>query len=277
MKRILIIIAHPDDEAFSVGGTIAKYTKAGHEVSLLCATRGEAGSTGHSGIKREELGELRSKELEASCKVLGVSQMQFLENQKDGKLKDSNPGEIEDGVFKYMTQVLPEVVITFDSLGISNHPDHIRMCFSTTYSFQEYVKWLLSVYEEKGVRGRYEEAWLKKVEKMVQAEIEPKLYYACMPESIAEYSKKEKIIPVESFGKPWNGTPDKKITTVIDIHHFSDKKLEALRCHASQIADVDRFVASEGNPLFDYEYFILRMSGKEEVFVGKNDKVSDGL
>ncbi|MBI5613674.1 PIG-L family deacetylase [Candidatus Gottesmanbacteria bacterium] len=277
MKRILIITAHPDDEAFLVGGTVAKYTKAGNEVSLLCATKGEAGSTGYSGIKREELGEVRTKELTDSCQVLGIHEVKFLENQKDGKLKESNPGEIEDGIFKYMTQVLPDVVITFDPTGISNHPDHIRMCFSTTYSFQEYVKWLDSVYEEKGIQGRYEEVWLKRIEKMVQSHIEPKLYYACMPESIAMYAKKAKIIPVEAFGKPWNGVADKKITTVIDIHPFASKKLEALKCHTSQIADVDRFVASEGNPLFDREYFILRMHGKEEVFMGKNDEVSDKL
>ena len=96
-----------------------------------------------------------------------------MENQKDGKLKESNPGEIEDGIFKYMTQVLPDTVITFDQTGISNHPDHVRMCFSTTYSFQEYVSWLESVYEKKGIQGRYEEPWLKKVEKMVQAHVEP--------------------------------------------------------------------------------------------------------
>jgi LmbE family N-acetylglucosaminyl deacetylase len=277
MKRILIIMAHPDDETFSVGGTIAKYVKAGSEVSLLCATRGEAGASGGRSVKTGELAEIRTTELEASSKVLGISEIKFLENQKDGKLKESNPGEIEDGIFKYMTQVLPDTVITFDQTGISNHPDHVRMCFSTTYSFQEYVSWLESVYEKKGIQGRYEEPWLKKVEKMVQAHVEPKLYYACMPESIATYAKKAKIIPSESFGKPWNGTPDKKITTVIDIHLFAAKKLDALRCHATQIKDIDRFISSEGNPLFDREYFILRMSGKEEVFMGKNDEVSDRL
>ena len=59
MKRILIIMAHPDDETFSVGGTIAKYVKAGSEVSLLCATRGEAGASGGRSVKTGELAEIR--------------------------------------------------------------------------------------------------------------------------------------------------------------------------------------------------------------------------
>jgi LmbE family N-acetylglucosaminyl deacetylase len=274
---MLISIAHPDDETFSVGGTVCKYVKSGSGIYVLCATRGEAGSSGGKNIKAGELADIRTRELEHACTVLGISEIKFLENQKDGKLKESNPGEIEDSIFKYMTQVLPDIVITFDQTGISNHPDHVRMCFATTYAFQGYAAWLESIYEKKGVRGRYEEHWLQKIEKMVHAHIEPKLYYVCMPESIAEYAKKAKRIPSESFGKSWNGVPDKKITTVIDIRQYASKKLSALKCYETQIADVERFISNEGNPLFDREYFMLRMIGSKEVFMGKKDIVSDRL
>jgi LmbE family N-acetylglucosaminyl deacetylase len=40
---LLVILAHPDDESFAIGGTLAKYAAAGARITLICATRGEAG------------------------------------------------------------------------------------------------------------------------------------------------------------------------------------------------------------------------------------------
>ena len=131
------------------------------------------------------------------------------------------------------------------------------------------------MYEKKGIQGRYEEPWLKKVEKMVQAHVEPKLYYACMPESIATYAKKRRLfLPNHLVNR---GTVRR--TKNYDCYRYSPicrEKLDALRCHATQVADVEKFIATEGNPLFDREYFILRMSGKEEVFMGKMMKYQIG-
>jgi LmbE family N-acetylglucosaminyl deacetylase len=88
-KRILFLLAHPDDETFGPGGTIAKYAREGHQVHLLAATRGEAGMLGDPPVTdREHLGEVRSAELEAAAAVLGAAQVHHL-GFSDGKLAET--------------------------------------------------------------------------------------------------------------------------------------------------------------------------------------------
>ena len=83
--KLLAIFAHPDDEVFSCGGTLARYADEGHQVSLICATRGEEGEIVHPDIdsnrypKGPERGLLRVAELEATCKALGIAPPIFLQ------------------------------------------------------------------------------------------------------------------------------------------------------------------------------------------------------
>src|SRR5690349_16304399 len=141
MKKLLMIFAHPDDESFSCGGTAAKYIEEGWQVDLLCATRGEEGSVGPLGISQEELPEVRQKELSKAAGILGIHSVDFL-GYRDGTLADQVPGEMEDKIHKKMEELIPDVVITMDTTGITNHPDHIKLCFSVTYAFQKYAKWI---------------------------------------------------------------------------------------------------------------------------------------
>lgn len=257
MKRLLLVFAHPDDESFSCGGTVAKYVKAGWRVDLICATRGEEGSRGpYLNLPREKLADIRQKELQKAGITLGINSITFL-GYRDGTLSEQTSGEMEDKVHKKMEELVPDAVITMDTTGISNHPDHIRMCYVTTYAFQKYAAWI----EEK----------LK--DQQVAAQIFPKLYYACMPESVADYLKRKKLVPAESFGKLWRGTPDKNITTVINIMKFAATKRRALASHISQQENIDRFLSLPSQPLLAHEYFILRMQGTTEVFMGKNDRI----
>jgi LmbE family N-acetylglucosaminyl deacetylase len=261
MKRLLLVFAHPDDESFSCGGTVAKYVKAGWRVDLICATRGEEGSRGpYVKLPQEKLGDIRQKELQKAGITLGINSITFL-GYRDGTLSSQTPGELEDKVHKKMEELVPDTVVTMDTTGISNHPDHIKISFVTTYAFQKYAAWIESKLKDQ------EEA----------AQIFPKLYYACMPESIADYLKKKKIVPAESFGKPWKGTPDKNITTVINIMKFAATKRRALASHISQQESVDQFLSLPSQPELKHEYFILRMQGTTEVFMGKNDRVSNAL
>lgn len=259
MKRMLLVTAHPDDETFMTGGTVAKYVELGWQVDLVTATRGEEGKTGpKTNIARKNVGEVRQKELEKAGVVLGIHSITFL-GYKDGTLSDRTPGDIEDVVHKKMLETIPDVVITSDTTGISNHPDHIKLSYATTYAFQKYAIWI--------------EEQLKNQEPTEQ--LFPKLYYACMPASIAAFAVKKKILPALSFGKPWKGVEDKKITTVIDISDYQEIKEKALRCHVTQTADVERFLQMKD--LIKHEYFIFRMHGTTEVFLGKNDHVVDYL
>ena len=255
MNTLLAIFAHPDDETFSLGGSIAKYAKAGWKIDLVCATRGDAGDLGpYAGNDNVNLGNIRQKELEAAAKLLGCHSITFMDF-KDGKLVEASPGDIEDKLTQLLIVHKPDIIVTFDPTGISNHPDHVRLSLAATYAFQVYAK-------------------LRHKEKP-EDERPPRLYYACMPESVAEYLKKNRVIPHESYEKPWRGVDDKLISTVIDIKRFAAIKKKALRLHSSQEKDVERFIGFPTNPIFRQEYLILRMIGIDEAFMGKHDAVSD--
>lgn len=238
MKKILLAFAHPWDEAVAVGGTVAKYNKIGWQIERLCATN------------------------------LGYG---------EGKLSELTPGTLEDPIFRSMESGLPDVIITSDQTGISNHPDHIKMCFAVTYAFQRYATWLDGLRKKYRVYGTRDENWLKRLEGMLGNDTGPKLYYTCMPSSVIRHSINEQVVPAENFGKPLLGVDDTLITTIIDIRRVSTIKLNAIKVHESQLKDIDQFVRCEGNPLFDQEYFIYRMQGTKEIFMGKNDSVRDRL
>ncbi len=278
MKKLLLAFAHPDDESFACAGTVAKYVASGWTVHLVCATRGEAGSGGPYGeVSPENLGNIRQKELEEAGKLLGISSITFL-GYKDGTLFGLNPGELEDKLYQQISGFAPDAVITFEPNGISNHPDHTKICLSTTYAFQKYARDVAIAHGEIEIRisqrGRRS---LLEADTEEGKQAEPRLYYACMPESVAAYLKKQKNIPTESFGKPWVGTPDKLVTTVIDIKRFKSKKIYALLAHKSQQSDVDRFLSLPTQPLIQQEYFLLRMQGIHEVFMGKTDHIASRL
>ncbi len=278
MGKLLVVIAHPDDESFMCGGTIPKYVKAGWEVALVSATRGQVGAKGDNPhATPTQLGEIRSRELEKAAEILGISQITYLEF-KDSKLPLLPPGELEEAVFKIMQEFAPDAVITFEPGGVSNHPDHIKLTLATTFAFQKYA----GLKEDPKLPGqrdpmrRYAELEQLEFSKLGD-KVLPKLYYACMPQSVAEYLLKHDVVPAESFGKPWTGVPDKQITTVIDIKQYLRTKLRALKAHETQRADVERFVSGPAQPLVEQEFFILRMHGTTEIFMGKHDRVATRL
>jgi LmbE family N-acetylglucosaminyl deacetylase len=259
MKRILLIFAHPDDESFSCAGTVAKYIRAGWRVDLVCATRGEAGNCGpYNALSADRLAHIRQKELEKAGTILGISTITFL-GYFDGKLQNVNPGNLEDVIFQKMKEDVPDIVITSDTTGISNHPDHIKICYAATFAFQKYASWIR---ERMSFVKEYKE------------EYKPKLYYTVVPESVISYLKKKKIIPDTFFGKPVCGTPDKLITTVIDISRYSGIKKKALMSHISQTDDVKRFFSFPPNPFMKQEYFKMRLWGIREIYNGNFDRIS---
>jgi len=262
---MLLVFAHPHDESFSVGGTVAKYSHDGWKVDLVCVTNGEG----------------RAAEVERAGKVLGIQHIQFLD-KPDGLLQSLTPGTLEDLILKKMEGFMPDIVITHDTTGMSNHPDHIKVCYATTFAFQKYTQTLeeikIGVTERKGRGYVWKEDAFKRAFGDVDCQNkDPKLYYTCMPTSVVSFMQKSKQIPEESYGLPWRGTADKFITTVIDITDTKLIKGKALLCHESQQAHVDKFISFDKNPSHNQEWFILRMQGVHEVFMGKNDRVADEL
>lgn len=281
MKKMLLVFPHPDDESITSGGTIPKYVKAGWEVQLVCATRGEVGQRGDFGdLSDDELGAIRQKELEAAAKTLGISRIDFL-GFKDGTLPNIHPGELEDKIYRKMTDYAPDIVITYEPGGISNHPDHMKLTVATTVAFQRYAKNLLFLPRIATLKGpkvkNLTRDFRKSFAECLEKETAPKLYYACMPASAVTYLQKLKILPIESFGKPWVGVPDKLVTTVIDIKRFRIVKIQALRHHKTQRDDFEKEIVLENNPVLIKEFFILRMQGVHEVYMANSDRVKDRL
>ncbi len=133
--RLLGVFAHPDDETFCAGGTLARYADQGCEAMVVSATRGEAGQIRDATrATRRTLGEVRERELEAACAALGVRHVRCLDYH-DGTLADVDRAELSAAVLGVMAAFSPDVVITFGDDGAYGHPDHVAMSQATTEAF----------------------------------------------------------------------------------------------------------------------------------------------
>lgn len=147
-KRILSVLAHPDDEAFGMGGTLALYTMQGAEVYLACATLGEAGDIPPDFLKSHlSSAALRESELDCSADALALKQvfkLGFRDSGMAGSPDNQHPDalvarpmeEVVERVADVMRQVRPHVVLTFDPVGGYYHPDHIRVHQATVLAFE---------------------------------------------------------------------------------------------------------------------------------------------
>jgi LmbE family N-acetylglucosaminyl deacetylase len=123
--RVLGLFAHPDDEVFCVGGTIARAVAAGAETAIVSLTQGEAGQIRDSAAAtRRTLGAVRSGELVASAAALGVGTVECLD-LGDGHLTRMPYVELVDRVLAILQRLAPDVVVTFGDEGGYGHPDHM--------------------------------------------------------------------------------------------------------------------------------------------------------
>lgn len=138
-KRMLVILAHPDDESFAVGGTLAKYAHQDVQVILLCATRGEAGIPG---VSPSEAGEIRERELRRAANHLGIEV--YLSGFPDGQLANTDPETLLEHIACWIDLVQPQVILTFGPEGVSGHPDHVTISQIVTQAYDlSYKKGLL--------------------------------------------------------------------------------------------------------------------------------------
>ncbi|MCU0493945.1 MAG: PIG-L family deacetylase [Chloroflexaceae bacterium] len=136
---LLAVLAHPDDETFGTGGTLAFYAWCGADVYVICATGGEEGSVDeHHMAGYASVAALREAELTAAAAELGLKGVHLLgyrdsgmpgapSNQHPQALAAAPPDEVAARVTQLIRQLRPHVVITFDPIGGYRHPDHIAI------------------------------------------------------------------------------------------------------------------------------------------------------
>lgn len=123
--KILYIFPHPDDESFGPAPAISAQVRAGHRVYLLTLTKGEATRQRHRlNVSKQEMGEIRFREMQCVEKVLGLAGMTVLDLPDSG-LKEMNPLHIEEAVEEYVKKIRPDVLVTYAVHGISGFHDHL--------------------------------------------------------------------------------------------------------------------------------------------------------
>ncbi|MBE3088074.1 MAG: PIG-L family deacetylase [Chloroflexi bacterium] len=233
---LLAVLAHPDDESFGMGGTLALYASRGVDVHLVCATRGEVGEVAPELLEGfESIAKLRESELRCAVGVLGLTGVHFLgyrDSGMPGSLDNTHPqalaaqplDEVAAQVVRHIRELKPQIVLTFDPIGGYRHPDHIAIQRATVRAFEQagnpdFAADSLPVYAPE------------------------RLYFHKMPNGLLKFAVK--FLPIigkdpHKFGS--NGDIDLvPISEVdfptharIDIRSVLKKKEKAGACHASQ-------------------------------------------
>ena len=227
------MLAHPDDEAFGMGGTLALYAMRGVEVYLACATLGEAGDIPPDFLQSSSSSAaLRESELDCSANVLALKQvfkLGFRDSGMEGSPDNHHPDalvarpmeEVVERIAAVMRQVRPQVVLTFDPVGGYFHPDHIRVHQATVLAFDRVRKELQATDPQALSR----------------------LYYHTMPKSSAKIA----VFWMRLLGKdPRKIGRNKDIDLVqiasqsfpvhvtINYRQVLEQREQAAACHASQ-------------------------------------------
>jgi LmbE family N-acetylglucosaminyl deacetylase len=240
-RRLLVALAHPDDETFGLAGTIIHYARQGVAVHYVCATRGEAGHVDPTLLEGyTSLAELRIQELRCAARHLGLSGLHLLdhrdsgmegapENQHPASLFQAPLEEVVEKIVYLVRKTRPQVVITFDPTGGYFHPDHIKMHQATTLAFH--------------AAGDAEEfPWHQ--EDGLLAYSPQKLYYTAFPQMLAKLAVK--ILPL--FGQDpaalghnqdinLRRIADQRqiITTKLNVSSYAKASQRASQCYASQM------------------------------------------
>jgi N-acetylglucosamine malate deacetylase 2 len=197
---LLFLLAHPDDETFIAGGTIAKYAAAGVEVGVICATRGERGKTGDI-CSREDLAGVREAELRDAAQILGIRHLEIL-SYADQALASAPPDEIRRTMVAAVRRQRPQIAVTFDPNGMNLHADHIA----------------ISRFASDAVAAAADRRWCPETGERHTVE---RLLW-CGPERVFDLGGMENIAGRAGMD------------FLIDISSYRDKKSAALRAHRTQ-------------------------------------------
>ncbi len=146
-RTLLAVLAHPDDESFGTGGTLALYAQSGAAVYLVCATRGEAGEIDPRLMQGfDSVAARREAELRCAAEHLALTGVYFLDYRDSGMPGAADNGhpralasqpveEVAARVAEHIRLLRPQVVVTFDPIGGYKHPDHVAIHKATLRAF----------------------------------------------------------------------------------------------------------------------------------------------
>ncbi len=144
---LLAVFAHPDDETFGTGGTLAHYARQDVAVHLICATRGEVGEAPSDLKGFASIADMRSEELMCASEALGLESVNFLgyrdsgmpgspDNLHPNALATQPTGVVAHQVAAVIRRLKANVIVTFDPIGGYRHPDHIAIQRATVEAFR---------------------------------------------------------------------------------------------------------------------------------------------
>lgn len=231
---ILAVFAHPDDEAFPTGGTLAHYARMGHKVYLACATRGEVGQLKDPSLASPDgslpdMAAIRTVELERSCQALGIEPPLFLgyhDSGRNERLRKDDPQalyntplwEVEARIREVIAQVQPAVLLTFDPHGGYGHPDHLVIHRAATAAF-------------------YSSGILPHPPRRL-------FYTAFTVERAAAMQKSGQRSVMEGLDPQVFGVSESTLALTLNVQEYLPQKLAAIRAHRSQFAPL----TAEGMP-----------------------------
>ena len=296
-QRLLLVHAHPDDESIGQGATMAKYAAEGRGVTLVTCTAGEMGEIlvpglEHLGADRDDtLGEHRREELAAAMKELGVTDHRFLGGfgtyrdsgmawHADGhavgdpEVLEKHPNafwnadltEAADHLVAIIREVRPQVLVTYDQFGGYGHPDHVQAHRVATYA--------AALAAVPSYRKDLGESW----------DI-AKIYWGAMSESrmraglraLRDAGDTTSFEGMDPDGPlPPFMTADEDLACAVDATDYVERKLDAMRAHATHITTDGPFIAlsnNQGNVVWGTEYY--RIAKGERGPVGEDGLETD--
>jgi N-acetyl-1-D-myo-inositol-2-amino-2-deoxy-alpha-D-glucopyranoside deacetylase len=274
---LLAVYAHPDDEAFGTGGTLATYAAQGIPVTVVSATRGEAGEIADPTLaKPDTLGTVRENELRCAARILGIEEPIFLDYRDSGMAgtpENEHPEafiqipteEVVRRLVGIIRRIQPMVVVTFEPNGGYGHPDHIAIHRHTVEAFRAAAD--PACFPEQG------EAW--------QAH---RLFYTAIPRSFfREMRQRLEALGVdtsdfERFEQAGAGWPDEDVHVRLDVSTQIDAKWAAMQCHRTQFGSDSlfrRLPEDMGRQIMSHEHFAL--AWPEDVPPGRLAGLFDGL
>ena len=237
-KRLLACFAHPDDEAFPIGGSLAAHSSRGVNIRLITATSGEEGEVRSPGLAIPDgLGSLRREELSCSVHTLGLQSHHVL-GYRDSGMAGTSANNLPEAFInvpqKEIVEILvreirtfrPQVVLTFEPGGLYGHPDHIAICKHATKAFHTAND--ASIYPEQLIEG-----------------LEPfqpdRLYYSARPQgfrtSMALKLQAAGIdFPMPTIERANDGIDPDEIHLEVNVSDQLDQKMGSILCHKSQVA-----------------------------------------